>query len=81
MNLLKEHRDRCLSHSDYRVTQCSHLDNISSLDTKKIIDDMIEFLDSLSFILKSNKFNFKKLDKLKSKMLTENYNRIKKLEM
>lgn len=61
IEIIKEHRDKCLSHNDMKVSKCEHLNNISTKDTDIIVLDIIAFSDKLSPIFNYNQFDQQKI--------------------
>ena len=76
---LKKHRDKCLGHND-KTAECKHLETISSLDTKALINILIQFTNELSGIFEYEMFDSKKVEEMKDRMSHTTYERIKKME-
>lgn len=56
LRMIKEHRDKCLAHSD-EINKCEHLDGVTTNETRQIMDIVFHFLNECSDI-----FGIKKIE-------------------
>lgn len=76
---LKSHRDQCLAHND-SVSECKHLQGITSKDTAQVLDVIFDFIFNLNQILGKKTIDKETVEEIKRNAIEQNYILLKQLE-
>ena len=79
LNIIKEHRDQCLAHNEPKRS-CEHLDNLTTNETRKIMDVIFNFVNEDSELFDVSKINESEIERIRSESFNENYRLLEKFE-
>ncbi len=80
IELILDHRNKCIAHNDPKFLICDHLNNLHSKQTDKLVEIIKTGINSLAEFFEITKIDDEKLSKMQSESFDANYNLIKKLE-
>ncbi|RXK88362.1 hypothetical protein EST62_03485 [Chlorobaculum sp. 24CR] len=79
INLIKEHRDKCLAHNDNK-SQCNHLDSLSTNETRRLMDIIKNLVNSVSSFFDLIGISESDINKMSNESFKKNTELLKTLE-
>jgi len=79
INIIKEHRDKCLAHHDNKV-HCNHLNSMSTNETRKLMDIIKSLVNSVSSFFNVAGISDSDINKIRSESFDKNTKLIEMFE-
>ena len=76
---IREHRDKCIAHNDSEVV-CNHLINLTTIETREIMDVVKFTINSFSPYFNSKKIEESEIQRMQNESFHSNYKLIESLE-